>query len=118
METDQLRTDVRQRESAAVIDLNGDIDGFAQDTIAAAYDKALHAGTATIILNFAGVNYVNSTGIALIVSLIAQARQEGKQLLACGLSEHYIQIFEITRLTDFISLFPNEGDALESLKAQ
>jgi anti-anti-sigma factor len=116
MGTDQFGADVRLNDGAAVIDLRGNIDAFAQDAIAAAYDEALRSEAGTIVLNFAAVNYVNSTGIALIVSLIAQARQAGRQLLACGLTDHYVQIFEITRLTDYIGVFPDEAGALESLR--
>lgn len=116
MGPDQLKTDVRLNNGAAIIDLNGDIDGFAQDAIAAAYEAALQTASGSIVLNFTGVHYVNSTGIALIISLIAQARRSGRRLLACGLSEHYAQIFEITRLTDFIGVFPDEAGALESLR--
>jgi anti-anti-sigma factor len=116
MEIDQIKAKTRVQEHVAIIDLEGDIDGFAQDAIAAAYDDAVQAHTPAILLNFANVDYINSTGIALIVSLIAQARQAGKGLVACGLTEHYIQIFEITRLTDFIGLFPDEPAALEHVR--
>jgi anti-anti-sigma factor len=65
-----------------------------------------------VLLNFGGVGYINSTGIALIVGLLAQARKERRQLLACGLSEHYREIFEITRLSDFMTTYADESAAL------
>jgi anti-anti-sigma regulatory factor len=55
---------------------------------------------------------INSTGIALIVSLLARARKSKRKLLACGLSQHYVEIFQITRLVDFMSVFPDEASAL------
>ena len=51
-------------------------------------------------------DYINSTGIALIVSVLAQARAQRRKVVASGLSEHYREIFDITRLSDFIELFP------------
>lgn len=65
-----------------------------------------------ILLNFSQVEYINSTGIALIVSLLKRARQTNCSLVACNMSEHYREIFQITRLTDFIHLFPDEASAL------
>lgn len=53
----------------------------------------------------------NSTGIVLIVGLLAKARAANRPVLACGLSEHYQEIFTITRLSDFMSIFPDEASA-------
>jgi anti-anti-sigma regulatory factor len=63
-------------------------------------------------LNFGGVDYINSTGIALIVTLLARARAARRRMLACGLSDHYVEIFNITRLADFMTVFPDESTAL------
>ncbi len=65
-----------------------------------------------MILNFSQVDYINSTGIAVIVTLLARARAEGRQLRAFGLSPHYEEIFQITRLADFMSIHHNEPEAL------
>jgi anti-anti-sigma factor len=65
-----------------------------------------------VLLNFADVEYINSTGIALIVGLLARARKHGTRVLAAGLSEHYREIFEITRLADFMELYPDEEGAV------
>jgi hypothetical protein len=50
------------------------------------------------------------------VSLLARARKEHRRLLACGLSDHYVEIFQITRLADFLSIFPDEASALTQEK--
>ena len=67
---------------------------------------------AVVLLNFSGVDYINSTGIALIVGLLAKARAAHRRLIVCGLSEHYMEIFQITRLSDFMTMFPDEQSAL------
>jgi anti-sigma B factor antagonist len=72
-------------------------------------------GATHVVVDFSEVEYINSTGIALIVGLLSRARQEGREILACGLSDHYVRIFEITRLSDFISIYPNEQTAIASL---
>jgi anti-anti-sigma factor len=108
---------VRHKPGAAVIDLDGDINAFAEDALNAAYREAEDGGPEVIVLNFGGVEYINSTGIALIVSLLARARASHRRLLACGLSDHYVEIFRITRLTDFMSVFPDEASALAGRSA-
>ncbi len=112
MPTQLLETLVRQVGGTAVIDLHGDIDGTAEDGLSAAYAEAEGHNPSAILLNFAGVEYINSTGIALIVGLLARARKTGRRLLTCGLGPHYTEIFHITRLADFTRIYPDEASAL------
>jgi anti-sigma B factor antagonist len=101
---------VRVESAGVVIDLAGDIDRTAKDALDAAYDQT-GSGPA-VILNFSQVDYINSTGIAVIVTLLARARAEGRHLRAWGLSGHYREIFQITRLADFMSIYDDEPAAL------
>src|SRR5215472_16121178 len=100
------------RPRVAVVELHGEINAFAEDMLNAAYAEADRETPDTILLNFSDVDYINSTGIALIVGLLARARTSHRRLLACGLSPHYVEIFSITRLADFMSVFPDEASAL------
>jgi anti-sigma B factor antagonist len=107
-----LEAEVRQERGRAILDLRGEINGFAQEALDAAYSEAESNDPETILLNFEEVDYINSTGIALIVGLLARARVSKRRLVAFGLSDHYVEIFEITRLSDFMSVFPDEQSAM------
>jgi anti-anti-sigma factor len=111
----QFKANVRRQASTAIIDLDGEIDGFAEEALNLAYAEADGQGSDPILLNFSDVDYINSTGIALIVGLLAQARKSRRRLLTYGLSDHYQEIFRITRLADFMSIFPDETSALQEL---
>jgi anti-anti-sigma factor len=108
---------VRQRDGLSIIDLFGDIDGFADAPLDAAYTEAEQFNTPATMLNFSQVGYINSTGIALIVGLLARARKTHRQLVTCGLSEHYQEIFSITRLSDFMTVFHDEESAIQQITA-
>src|SRR5579864_4575989 len=112
MSTRSLEAHVRQQPRVAIIDLHGEINAFAEDVLNTAYVDAESRESDMILLNFSDVDYINSTGIALIVSLLARARKTKRRLLACGLSQHYVEIFQITRLVDFMSVYPDEASAL------
>jgi anti-anti-sigma factor len=113
MPTRTFEARVRQHQPrVAVIDLQGEINSFAEGTLSAAYAEAEEHNPQSILLNFSQVDYINSTGIALIVTLLAKARKSHIRLLTCGLSEHYVEIFNITRLADFMSVYPDESTAL------
>ena len=111
MSTTGFEGSVRPTTDRVVIDLRGQIDGAAREALGAVYEQAAAEGTDAILLNFAHVEYINSTGIALIVGLLGRARAEGRSLSACGLSDHYREIFEVTRLADFIPMYADETDA-------
>ena len=107
-----LEVEVRPTRGGAILDLRGEINGFAQEALDAAYTQAEAQDPEAILLNFEGVDYINSTGIALIVGLLARARASKRRLLAYGLSDHYVEIFDITRLSDFVGVYPDEESAL------
>lgn len=99
-------------DSVVVIDLRGEINSSAEADMEKACEHATVQNPIAILLNFEGVDYINSTGIALIARLLARAHASGRRLLAYGLSDHYAEIFEITRLAEFIEVHADEASAL------
>ena len=99
----ELAVAVRRAEDVPVLELVGDVDANAEAALQAAWDEAA-PGARSVILDFSRTSYINSTGIALIVQLLANARARGIELTARGLSAHYRTIFEITRLADFMRI--------------
>ena len=65
-----------------------------------------------IVLNFSGLDYMNSGGIGLLVTLLVRAQRQHQRVLAYGLSDHYRQIFELTRLDEAVGIHDSEADAL------
>jgi anti-anti-sigma factor len=107
---------VRYQQGAAVVDLPAQIDATAERALNDAYAAATGHGAKTVLLNFAGVDFLSSTGIALIVGILARSRKDGRTIIASGLSDHYREIFEITRLADFMTIYADENAALKGGK--
>jgi len=106
---------LRQVKDLVIIDLQGEINGFANQELQAVYEQAENSQAKTILLNFEQVSYINSTGIAMIVGLLSKARKSQQRIVAFGLSEHYMDIFDITHLSDYITVYPDEPTALLAL---
>ena len=102
--TTALEAKVDVTGDAATLVLTGDVDREAGEALDRAYASAAAAGAAAITLDFSAVPYINSTGIALIVGLLGRARAAGIPVTARGLTDHYREIFEITRLSDFMTI--------------
>lgn len=105
---------VRHRGEASVIDFEGIVDIAAHERLQAAYAEAVRTDPSALVLSFEQVRYINSTGLALIVELLARARSERREVAAFGLIEHYQEIFQITRLSDFLTVYADEDTAVKS----
>lgn len=103
--------DVRNAtNNAMIIDVVGDVTPATEDQLLAAYGKCEHAST--VVLNFTDLAYMNSGGIGLLVMVVVRAQRNGQSLRACGLSDHYRHIFELTRIDEAIRLYDSEQDAI------
>lgn len=100
--------------TTAILDIRGEVTGFGENALMDAYTQATSAGASTLLLNFSQLEYMNSSGIGLLVTLLIRANRHAprQRLLAVGLSEHYRQIFELTRLNEAIGMFNTEAEAL------
>ncbi len=112
MPAKSLKVSLRHQPGIAVMDLEGEINASSEGALGAAMVEVGQREPRTLILNFSDVDYINSTGIALIVGLLGKARNAGCGMLAYGLSAHYVEIFRITRLADYLSILPDEASAL------
>jgi anti-anti-sigma factor len=117
-ESSELRAELTLQEGVAVIALHGEIDAFAESRLVSIYTQAEEQDPRAVILDLAEVDYINSTGIALLVELLARARDSRRPLLTCSLSEHYREIFQITKLADFMAIHDDVESALGSLGTQ
>lgn len=98
--------------TASIIDIQGDVSAFAEDTLMEASAEASTPTTRAIILNFSGLEYMNSSGIGLLVTLLIRVNRQKQHLMAFGLSDHYRRIFELTRLNEAIGIYDSEADVL------
>ena len=111
----QVKMNVRKAsENASIVDVHGELTAFAESVLMDAYNQASEGGTRAIILNFEGLEYMNSSGIGLLVTLLIRINREKQRLLTYGLSEHYRNIFQITRLDDAISIYDTEEEATQA----
>jgi len=113
MSAPTITMDVRRiGDGVAVVDIKGDVTAACEPVLMSAYETASDGQTNLLVLNFAGLEYMNSGGIGMLVTLLVRANRQRQQLAAYGLSEHYREIFELTRLDEAITIYDNEESAL------
>ena len=113
MDAPAVRMDVRQAgNGVAVVDIKGEVTAACEPVLMAAYEEAEAGGARRLVLNFGGLEYMNSGGIGMLVTLLVRANRQRQELAAFGLSDHYREIFELTRLDEAITIYDDEASAL------
>lgn len=97
----------------SAIDIQGEVTAAAEDMLMEAYNQI--GAARTIILNFSGLEYMNSSGIGLLVTLLIRANRQGQHLVAVNMSEHYRHIFDLTGLNQAITIYDTEANALAEI---
>jgi anti-sigma B factor antagonist len=110
---DQLTTPAGH--AVAVLRFEGDIASTSKDAVLGTYQSLPKASTKLILLDFTRVDYINSSGIALVIQLLIEASNAGQKVYAFGLSAHFTKVFTMVGITKYAELFANEQAALAAL---
>lgn len=98
----------RQEGNIGYLDFPRDVIAQTRESAYTAYNQLAIKKVATIAMNFENSDYLNSAGIGLVISLVEDARQAGRDVYAYGLSSHYRKLFSMVGLTDRLSLVRTE----------
>lgn len=111
----RTETRLRQVGKAVIIDLVGDVTNRDQDTIKRAYAEASAAEPEQVFFNLEHTEYINTTGIGVLISMVMEARESGHKIGFFGMSAHYRKVFTLVRLPLYADMYESEGEALASL---
>lgn len=100
---------------AAVIRISGDVTAACEHDLMAAHEQATDAGAKIVVLDFGEMQYMNSGGIGMLVTLLVRGQRRQQRIAAVGLTSHYRQIFELTRLDEAIGLFDDATTAIAAV---
>jgi anti-sigma B factor antagonist len=94
---------------------SGDISSVSKDAIVGTYQALDKASHKHILLDFKGVEYLNSSGIALVIQVLMEASKSGQTIAICGLTPHFTKVFTMVGITKYATLYPDEAAALSAL---
>ncbi len=115
----QVSTKVMQRAATAasgaavvILAFAGDISSTSKDAILAAY-RGLEASTSPLLLDFTAVDYINSSGIAIIIQMLLEAHKSGTRSVGIfGLSAHFKKVFTMVGISKYANIYDDEKSAL------
>jgi anti-anti-sigma factor len=94
----------------------GDITSASKDAVLGRYQE-LPGNTKCILLDFSAVDYLNSSGIALIIQMMIAAGKSGQNIQTFGLKPHFQKVFAMVGITKYTTLHPNETAARAAFSA-
>jgi anti-sigma B factor antagonist len=101
--------------NVTILDLKGKITlGEGDEALKDKINSLVHQGRKQILLNFAGVPYVDSAGLGEIVRTYTTVSRQGGQLKLVNLTKRITDLLSITKLLTVFETFESEPDALNS----
>jgi anti-sigma B factor antagonist len=101
-------------ESVAILSFSGDIASNSRDAIIDTY-HGLSATISKLLLDFRDVDYINSSGIAIVIQLLLEASKSGRSIGIYGLTPHFHKVFTMVGVAKYATLSADEGAALAAL---
>ena len=98
-----------------VLRVEGDISSTSKEAVLGAYQALPKETTKLLLLDFTKVDYINSSGIALVIQLLIEASNAKQKVLAFGLSPHFNKVFTMVGITKYAGLFASQDLALAAL---
>ncbi len=99
----------------AIIRFEGDIASTSKEAVLGTYQSLPKATTKIVLLDFTKVDYINSSGIALVIQMLIEASNSGQKVYAYGLSPHFTKVFTMVGITKYAGLFPTQDAAMAAL---
>lgn len=110
---------VKQKElyGAAVLELNGKLTGGPEaETFRTLFKNLAAEGKKNIIINLKKVDWINSTGLGILISGLSSIRSAGGELVLCNVGDRIDSILYVTKLNLLFQVFDNPEDAAEYLR--
>jgi len=99
----------------AVLRFEGDIASTSKEAVLGTYQGLPKQTTKLVLLDFTKVDYINSSGIALVIQMLIEASNSGQKVYAFGLSAHFTKVFTMVGITKYAGLFPGQAEAMAAL---
>lgn len=111
----ELKVELRKIDGVAIIELDGDVNVSGEGVMKGAYRSATEDGTRHVLFNLQNAEYINTSGIAVLIGIVMEAQKAEQKVLVYGVTPHYRKIFELVRLPMYVDMFDTEEEALASL---
>jgi len=113
----QLNIKERRAGDVTIMDLDGEVRiGDSATALRSAIRNLVAGGSSKLLLNLAGVRYIDSSGIGELIANYTTVGRSGGQLKLLNLTEKVQDLLVITKLLTVFDVYDDESEALSSFK--
>ena len=112
-----MKVEVRSQNDITIIDCTGDVDLYSSPPLRETLLETIGSGSGSVLLNMAGVSYIDSSGIATLVEALQLSRQTRIRFGLYGLRSNARSVLELARLHKVFNIFEDEPEALEKISS-
>ena len=109
-----MQVDVNKEGDIVVVVVDGDLEASSAPDLRAKFEELIEQGENQYVIDLAGVPFMDSSGIAAMVSLFKRVRIGAGDVKLSGLTDEVMKVFQLTRLDRVFDIFDNRADALAS----
>jgi len=111
----ELDVNERQAGDVTILDLTGEVRlGDSSVALRDSVRKLADGGKNKVLLNLAGVKYIDSSGIGELIANYTTVSRQGGQLKLVHLTKRITDLLMITKLLTVFETFESEPEALKS----
>lgn len=112
-----LAITTRTVDGMPILDLTGEVDSYNAPKLREKMVSLIDAGSATLVINMAGVDYIDSTGLGTLVAGLKRASEKNGAIRIICPNEQIYKVFSITGLVKVFAIFDSEDKAVAPASA-
>ena len=105
-----------KKDGIPILQLKGEVNIDTVSTLRLACEGVYNHGTKKLVLDFAKVTFIDSSGLALIIEMLQRFRQRGGALVLANVEDKVRYLFELSKVDMLMSMFKCQEDAVDSFK--
>ena len=102
----------RKEKDVFIVAVDGEVDAYNSGKIREKVKELIKNGENKVVLDLAGVNYMDSAGLGVLLSSHTSLRKANGGIKLIGISDEIMDIFEFTRINEVLDIYDDLGDAL------
>jgi anti-sigma B factor antagonist len=102
----------RLDQGTVVVDMAGELHVSTAQHAQRALEGALPSGPAAVVLDLSEVEFIDSTGLSILLNALRRVTRGGGRLAVVCTNPTVLRLFEITRLEDTFDIQPTREAAL------
>lgn len=98
-----------------ILAINGNLDADGTASMEEKVVALLESGETQLLFDFSGLDYINSSGLRVLVLAYQRLKKSSGKVAICGVKDYIQEVFEVSGYDKIFPLFTERTDALSSM---